>query len=159
MQEDSNKPVVKIKSLWYKKVSSQFSIFKKTPLVIIAVDSEKLTGLMTTVWCTQSLTEWKWMTHIQNNPVWHVMRREKENAPSAPLPYHPACSIEKGKFICQSSRGLKAKLVISSVNPPQASLWNINHSFTSAVSWEREMDTGDCETALCTGRKSATRYS
>ncbi len=39
---------------------------------------------------------------------------------------------------------IQAKLVMNSVNPLEPSLWNINHSFTSVVSWGRETHTENC---------------
>lgn len=56
-------------------------------------------------------------------------------ATSLPLATHPVPSKEK-TIAANQARGLQAKLVISSVNPLEPSLWNINHSFTSVWSAE-----------------------
>ena len=53
----------------------------------------------------------------------------------------PLCSILRGNYSCQSSGGPRAKLVISSVNPLESSLWNTNHSSTYVVSWGHDTHT------------------
>lgn len=94
------------------------------------------------VWVERSIERMTEM-YIHYNPGWHVMRCKKKEkkshwCPISLYPHHPPCSTEKGIYSCQSSRGLQAEAVINSVNPLEASLWNINHSFTSVVSWDRE---------------------